>query len=72
MPALVFKYENAYIEPLITHTVELKVFEITPNNGRESTIPIDPRMDPRIDCMSNLGTHGGLQTATLHYDTSTV
>eukprot|EP01043_Picozoa_sp_COSAG02_P033170 COSAG02_NODE_2253_length_9348_cov_21.784842_4_plen_129_part_00 len=26
MPALVFKYENAHIESLITHTIELKLF----------------------------------------------
>ena len=26
MPALVFKYENAHIEFLITHTIELKLF----------------------------------------------
>ena len=34
MPALVFKYENAQFGLLITHTIELKYFEITAARAR--------------------------------------
>ena len=61
MPALVFKYENAHIEFLITRTIELKLFrDYSKWPGQINTVPVrtvelgplrpPTRETPRVDC----------------------